>query len=111
MAVLFIDPGELRAELALEACSTAPDGLGGFTGTWIETATVFAKIEPVAAESAFGAGQTLESVTHRFTLRHRDGVASGMRFVRAGRVFDILTVHDPDESGRYLVCKVKEAGA
>lgn len=111
MAVLFIDPGELRTELALEACSTLPDGLGGFTEAWTETATLFARIEPVSATSVFGAGQTLESVTHRITLRRRDGVASGMRFARAGRVFDILTVHDPDESGRYLVCKVKEAGA
>ncbi len=77
----------------------------------LKTATLFARIEPVTATSVFGAGQTLESVTHRITLRRRDGVASGMRFARAGRIFDILTVHDPDESGRYLVCKVKEAGA
>ena len=63
MAVLFIDPGELRMELALEACSTLPDGLGGFTETWTETATLFARIEPVTATSVFGAGQTLESVT------------------------------------------------
>lgn len=111
MAVLFIDPGELRVELALEACSTAPDGLGGLTETWVETATLFARIEPVSAESAFGAAQTLESVSHRITLRYRDGVASGMRFTRKGCVFDILTVHDPDESGRYLVCKVRETGA
>ncbi len=111
MAVLFIDPGELRTELALEACSTVPDGLGGFAGTWTETATLFAGIEPVSADSAFGADQTLESVTHRITLRRRDGVTSGMRFTRKGRAFDILTVHDPDEGGRYLVCKVREVGA
>jgi SPP1 family predicted phage head-tail adaptor len=37
-------------------------------------------------------------------------VASGMRFTRAGRIFDIVTVHDPDETGRYLVCRVKEKG-
>jgi head-tail adaptor len=33
-----------------------------------------------------------------------------MRLSRLGRGFDILTVHDPDESGRYLVCRVKETG-
>lgn len=111
MAVLFIDPGTLRTEIALEACTSEPDGLGGFGEVWVETATLFARIEPVSADAVFGADQTLESVTHRVTLRHRSGVASGMRLNRQGRLFDILTVHDPDESGRYLVCKVKETGA
>jgi len=111
MAVLFIDPGALRTEIALAACTTEPDGFGGFSEVWTETATLFAKIEPVSAESIFGAGQTLESVTHRITMRHRDGVVSGMQLLKGSRVFEIITTHDPDESGRYLVCKVKETGA
>ena len=111
MAVLFIDPGELRAEIVLEACTTEPDGFGGFSEVWAETATLFARIEPVSATSVFGAEQTLETTTHRITMRYRTGVASGMRFVKGTRLFEIVTVHDPDESGRYLVCKVKEAGA
>jgi SPP1 family predicted phage head-tail adaptor len=110
MAVLFIDPGDLRTELVLEACTTTPDGLGGFLETWTEAGTLFARIDPVSADTVFGADQSLETVTHRVTLRYRDGVVSGMRFARLGRAFDILTVHDPDESGRYLVCKVKEVG-
>jgi len=64
----------------------------------------------VSANSFFGAGQTLEETTHRIAIRHRDGVGSAMRFVDGARVFTILTVHDPDETGRYLVCRVKEAG-
>ena len=43
-------------------------------------------------------------------MRWRNGVASGMRFARQGRIFDIVTVHDPDETGRYLVCRAREAG-
>jgi SPP1 family predicted phage head-tail adaptor len=111
MAVLFIDAGELRTELALEACTPQPDGIGGFSESWAEIAALFAKIEPVSAESVFGADQTIETVTHRITLRHRDGIASGMRLRKSGRVFEIVTVHDPDETGRYLVCKAREIGA
>lgn len=109
--MLFIEPGMLRTQLALEICAAVPDGLGGFSESWTETATLFARIEPVSATSLFGADQTLEAVTHRITLRHRDGVASGMRFTRAARVFEIVTVHDPDETGRYLVCKAREVKA
>jgi SPP1 family predicted phage head-tail adaptor len=110
MAILFIDPGALRSELSLQAATAVPDGLGGFDEDWVEAATVLARIEPLAASSRFGADQTLETLTHRITLRHRQDVRSGMRFSGAGRMFDIVTVHDPDETGRYLVCRVREAG-
>jgi SPP1 family predicted phage head-tail adaptor len=111
MATLFIDPGALRTELSLQAVTTVADGLGGFGEQWSEVATVFGRIEPLVADSRFGADQTLETVTHRIILRHRQDVLSGMRFSKADRIFDIVTVHDPDETGRYLVCRVRETGA
>lgn len=111
MRSVFVDPGALKSELSLQAASLVPDGMGGHAETWTETAVVFAQVEPLAQASRYGADQTLETLTHRVTLRRRDGVASGMRFVKQGRVFDIVTVHDPDESGRYLVCRVRETGA
>lgn len=111
MRVEFIDPGAFRHQLALEAAVATPDGAGGHAVGWSEVATLFARIEPVSAASRFGADQTLESVTHRVTMRHRPGVKSGMRLTRPGRVFEIVTVHDPDETGRYLVCRVREEGA
>lgn len=111
MATLFIEPGALRTEFSLQTVTAVADGLGGFGEDWTEIATVFARIEPLAADSRFGADQTLETVTHRITLRHRSTVRSGMRFARAGRVFDIVTVRDPDETDRYLVCRVRETGA
>jgi SPP1 family predicted phage head-tail adaptor len=108
--VLNLDPGLLRAELALQEASLASDGMGGRTETWTTVATVFARIEPVAARSTFGADQTIETVTHRITIRRREDIRSGMRFVKSGRIFEITTIHDPDETGRYLVCSAKEEG-
>lgn len=110
MPASHIDPGLFRTELGLEEVALAPDGLGGHTENWSETARVFARVEPVAATSVFGADQTLEAVTHSITLRAREGLASGMRFRWAARIFDVVTVHDPDESGRYLVCRTREVG-
>ena len=110
MRTLFLDPGSLRSELALQANTPVADGLGGYAESWAEIATVFARIEPVSSTSSYGPDQTVETVTHRVTLRWRNGVAAGMRFARQGRIFDIVTVHDPDDTGRYLVCRAKEAG-
>ena len=111
MRAEFIDPGGFRHECALQKQVQTPDEAGGYTVAWTEAATLFARIEPLRAASRFGADQALETVTHRATIRHRTGVASGMRLARLGRVFDIVTVHDPDETGRYLVCTLKEEGA
>ena len=110
MRAEFIDPGSFRTELSLQQAVLAGDGMGGHDETWNEVATVFARVEPVSATMRFGAGQTLEEATHRVTLRHRAGLSSGMRFVRGGRVLDILTARDPDETGRYLECRTKEVG-
>jgi len=108
--VTMIAPGDLRVELRLETLALTPDGAGGFSESWTETGLVFAMVEPASARDRFGAGQTLEEVTHRITIRHRADIASGMRLRRGVRVFDIRTVNDPDETGRYLVLKAREQG-
>jgi head-tail adaptor len=47
-------------------------------------------------------------VTHRIWFRRIEGVNVGMRFRKGSRIFEIRTVHDPDERGRYLVAHVTE---
>lgn len=111
MVAVFLDPGRLRHRLMLEAPVAAADGLGGHLVTWVEIATVDALVEPRSESSRFGADQTREETTHRVTLRHRPDVASGSRFRFGARILEIVTVHDPDESGRYLVCRTREKGA
>ncbi len=106
----LVASGDLRVRLALEQAQETPDGAGGFAEDWVETGQLFARVEPARASDRSGAGQTLEEVTHRITFRHRADVASGMRLRRGGRVFAILTVHDPDETGRYLVARTREQG-
>jgi len=105
------DPGSLRHRVEILAASLTSDGAGGFVENWAAVATVFACVEPLSATSRFGADQRLEKVSHRVTLRMRADVASGMRLRMGGdRIFDIRTVHDPDETGRWLVLAVEEEG-
>lgn len=110
MNTLFIDPGRFRTELILQEAVIAEDGVGGHTEDWREMAVVFAHVEPARAASRFEAGQEHETVTHRVTLRHRADVRSGMRFLKKGRALEITNVQDADETGRYLVCQVREEG-
>lgn len=106
----FIDPGRLRTELIVEDVVAAGDGAGGVVETWVEVATLFAHVEPVRARTRFGADQHQVDISHRITIRHRDGILRRMRFRNRERVFEIRSLVDPDESGRYLVCETREAG-
>ena len=84
--------------------------MGGHTEAWSEIALLFGMVEPVSANSIVNADQAIETVTHQITIRKRNDIRNGMRFVKGARVFEIETVHDPDETGRYLVCRVREEG-
>ena len=106
--VVFLDPGQMTARLVLEAPQDAPDGQGGATRTWQEVAALWARIEPVSVASREQAGAEVGIITHRIWLGCRDGVQAGLRFRKGNRVFRIKLVHDPDETGRYLVCRCEE---
>lgn len=108
--VLFIDPGQLTSELALEAMQPLPDGMGGYAETWSEIAMVWGRIEPVSStQKDFGARPQPE-VTHRILMRFREDISTDKRLRKAGRIFALRSVHDPDESGRYLICLAREEG-
>lgn len=108
MNMTFLDPGQFTARMDLEAANPTPDGQGGATLTWTVTASLWARIEPATFSFDETAGQMRGELTHRIWLRAREGVAEGMRFRKGARVFVIRAIHDPDETGRYLVCLCKE---
>jgi SPP1 family predicted phage head-tail adaptor len=102
------DPGWLRQRVTVESGAGAPDGAGGETVLWDTLATLWARIDPVAAGEEVVAGHLSGVVTHEVTFRWRGDLAGGMRVAFRGRHFRILAVHDPDETRRYLVAKCRE---
>lgn len=105
------DAGLLNHELVLEAPAETPDGAGGFTTVWTEVATVWARLEPLDPAREIWAGRDAAEQTHRITLRFRDDLKQGMRLRKLMRLFPVLSIQDPDESGRYLTCRTREESA
>lgn len=106
--ILFIDPGQLTSELTLEALHRLADGMGGYTENWVEEATIWGRIEPVTtAQRDFGA-RPRPRVTHRVLVRFRDDISADKRLRKGHRIFSLLSSHDPDETGRYLICLTVE---
>ncbi|SDP03902.1 phage head-tail adaptor, putative, SPP1 family [Phyllobacterium sp. OV277] len=110
MPTLFIDPGKLAHELQLERAVLVDDDVNGSVEEWREIATLWAHIEPAGAATVLFGEQSLTEVTHRITMRSRDDLQSGMRLRRGSRFFQLITIHDPDETGRYLICRAREEG-
>jgi len=110
MGTAAFDPGGLTARVTLEVPVDAPDGQGGVTVTWSAVANLWARIEPVMASPGEEAGGGRVTITHAIWMRHRGDVAAGMRLLKGARVFVVETAHDPDESGRYVLCRCREEG-
>ena len=108
MNMTFFDPGQLTSRLDLEIAVEVPDGQGGVTRSHAVASSHWARIEPLSAELAELGNSERQAVTHRIWIRRAEGVVAGRRFRKGARVFDIVTVHDPDETGRYLVCRARE---
>lgn len=108
MALLFIDPGLLRRRAILLAADEVPDESGGAATVWREVAELSVHVEPVQVATDERFDQREATVTHRVTCRHRAGVERGMAFSIGERRLSIRSVHDPDESSRYLVCRCEE---
>jgi len=106
--VVFFDPGQMTARLALETATDTPDGQGGAVPAWTEVAALWAKVEPVSSTLTERAGAEIGTITHRIWLRFRTDIVSGQRLRKGTRLFAIKLVEDPDETGRYLTCLCEE---
>ncbi|WP_180897669.1 phage head closure protein [Martelella soudanensis] len=102
------DPGAFSARLDLTAPAFASDGQGGATESWSEVAKLWARIEPVSIAFDEQANGEVFRLTHEIWMRARTDLAPGMRLQRGGRMFKINGWRDPDETGRYLVCRCEE---
>jgi SPP1 family predicted phage head-tail adaptor len=110
MRSVFFDPGQMTARLDLEAPVETADGQGGAALSFVEVASLWARIEPVSEIREERAGAEIFTLTHRIWLRFRTDLRAGMRLRKASRLFVIGAWRDPDETGRYLVCLCEEDG-
>lgn len=108
MQLTFMDPGMLRTPLDLQASTDAPDGQGGIDQSWATIATLFAHVEPKSAKREVRGRAREANITHKITIRHRDDIKNDMRFLRNERELLIHSVHDLDETSRYLICHCEE---
>lgn len=100
--------GARRLRLTLEEPSEAADGMGGTIRSFTPRVTLWGRLEPLSGSERADASRAEQAVIHRLTIRWRGDVTAAMRFAAPGRVFNVLSSHDPDGRRRDLVCRVEE---
>lgn len=108
-AMLDLDPGRLTARLVLERPDPVGDGQGGAEIGFVEFASVWALIEPLSFAEEERAAGVAANVTHHVTLRVRADLVPGQRFRKGARLFVIIALRDPDETGRYALARCRES--
>jgi SPP1 family predicted phage head-tail adaptor len=103
--------GARGRRFVLELPLESPDGFGGVVRTYAAGPQVWGAIEMLKGNERVRAGRPEQAVTHRVTMRYRDGVTAARRLTRGLRRFAIRAAADPDGERRRLVCLVEEISA
>jgi len=103
--------GARARRFVLELPLERPDGFGGTIRSFAPGPQVWGAMEMLSGDERVRADRSEQRVTHRITLRYREGVTGAMRIASGLRRFSIRAASDPDGSRRDLVCLVEEIRA
>ena len=101
--------GQLRHKVIIQENTPSRDDYGAEAESWSNFATVWAAIEPIRGREFWESQQINAEVTARITIRYLSGVTPKMRVKYGTRIFDIISVINPEERNRDLQLMVKEA--
>lgn len=111
MTAKSLSIGARSRRFVLELPLERPDGFGGVIRSYAQGPQVWGAIEMISGAERVRADRPEQSLTHRITLRYREGVTGAMRLASGRRRFAIRAASDPDGSRRNLVCLVEEIRA
>ena len=101
--------GDLSKRVTLQHPTMVSDGMGGWTVTFTDAATVWGAIWPVSANDTIQANATVLVVTHRIRIRYRSVLKTSWRIKFGNRYFAIVSIICPNEGREFLDLMVKES--
>ena len=101
--------GELRHRVTLQRKEITEDALKQQSEVWTDIATVWARIEPLSGREYFAARQENADISVKIIIRYLPGITTDSRAVFDGRVFEALSVVNPEERCESLILMCREA--
>jgi SPP1 family predicted phage head-tail adaptor len=103
--------GKLRHEITIQQQGSSRDAGGGISSGFTTLATVFANITPKSGKELYKQGKLVGSISHEIIIRHRTDISTKNRISFDSRLFNIRSVLDIDERGRFLKLQCEEGVA
>lgn len=92
----------LRHRVTIQHKTVTRDADGIAAETWQDVTTVWAAVEPLRGREYLQAMAVAVEVTTRVRVRCLPGVTPAMRLLFGSRIFNIVSVIDPEERHREL---------
>lgn len=100
--------GQLQHRIEIQSPTETRDSMGQTVTTWQTTHVRWAAINPLSDREQFYASQVRPETTHRVIFRYFDTLTHRHRLKRDNRIFDILSIINPNESNEMLQVDVVE---
>lgn len=97
-----ISVADLRHRIVIQTLTETADGAGGFTSSWADTVSIWAKITPTSAYERAQAMQLEATVTHKILIRYRSDIVPKQRIKFGSRYFGITGITNIEERNQYL---------
>lgn len=104
----MIGAGQLTKRVILQAPSVTKAADGAETVTWTTLSTIWAEIASSGGREFWQAKQANAEISHMVRIRYRARMSPRFRIVHGGRVFQVLSVINPDEGQTDLILLCKE---
>lgn len=104
----FNDIGEMRHRITIQIPTKVSDGMGSFTTTWNDHATIWAKAWTVSSSEITSDMKVGMVRVQKFKIWYRNPLRSSWRIKWGIRYFDITGI-DSDDNNEFIFLTVKEA--
>ncbi len=100
--------GKLRHRIILEDKQITRDSFGAEVFEWVQVSEVWADISPLSGKEFVAFKQINAEISVRVTMRYQPGIDTEMRVLFKDKIFEILSIINPDEKNIALVLMCKE---
>ena len=99
--------GKLRHRVSIQTATESLNDAGETLLSWAEYVPAWADVRDSQGMEKMQEDEPQAQVTHKVTIRHRDGITPKMRVVWSGRILNIkaITTDRTDERTQFLWCE------
>lgn len=97
-----MNPGKLNKRISVQDEVKISDGAGGYELDHVKVLDAWANIDTLSGRDFWQAQQMEVEVSHKVTMRYRQGVKRSQVVFYNNRKFDIQYIFNPNEGNAYL---------